>query len=47
MAKNLRRAAKKAMNARGSHGLLGLFIFDEKLVCENYKKLLNSKANCE
>lgn len=47
MAKRFRRAARKAINARNDHGLLGLVIFDEKLVCENFKKLVNSKANCE
>ena len=47
MAKRFRRVARKAINARNDHGLLGLVIFDEKLVCENFKKLVNSKANCE
>ena len=45
MAKNIRRAAKKAINSRGSHGLLGLVIFDEKLVYENFKKAVDSKVN--
>lgn len=45
MAKNIRRAAKKVINSRGSHRLLGLVIFDEKLVCESLKKTVGARAN--
>lgn len=46
MAMIVRRAAKKAIfNAKDGHGLLGLLIFDEKLVFENFRKLVESKEN--
>ena len=45
MAKIVRRAAKKVMNCRDGQGLLGLLIFDEKLVYENFTKMVNTKAN--
>ena len=47
MAKNIRRAAKKAINSRGSHRLLGLVVFDEKIVCESLKKTASARANGE
>ncbi|XP_031573659.1 uncharacterized protein LOC116307525 [Actinia tenebrosa] len=46
MALMVKRAAKKAIfNAKDGHGLLGLLIFDEKLVFENFRKLVESKEN--
>ncbi|XP_048588735.1 uncharacterized protein LOC116601899 isoform X2 [Nematostella vectensis] len=41
----MRRAAKKAIiNAKDSHNLLGLLIFDEKLVYEQFRKLIDARA---
>ncbi|PFX15868.1 hypothetical protein AWC38_SpisGene19878 [Stylophora pistillata] len=45
MAKIFRRAANKVINSRDGHGSLGLLIFDEKVVCESFQKLIIAKAN--
>lgn len=46
MAKTVRRAAKKAIiSAKDSHSLLGLLIFDEKIVCHNIRKLTEAEQN--
>ena len=45
MARIFRRAANKVKNSRDGHVSLGLLIFDEKLVYENFQKVVISKAD--
>ena len=40
-----RRAANKVKNSRDGHVSLGLLIFDEKVVYENFQKAAIAKAN--
>lgn len=45
MARIFRRAAHKVKNSRDGHGSLGLLIFDEKVVYENFQKVVLAKAD--
>lgn len=45
MAKIFRRAAHKVKNSRDGHVSLGLLIFDEKIVYENFQKFVIAKAD--
>lgn len=47
MARIFRRAANKVKNSRDGHGSLGLLIFDEKVVYENFQKVAIAKADGE
>ena len=47
MAKIFRRAANKVKNCRDGHGSLGLLVFDEKVVCETFQKVVIAKADGE
>lgn len=45
MARIFRRAANKVKNSRDGHVSLGLLIFDEKVVYENFQKAAIAKAD--
>lgn len=45
MARIFRRAANKVKNSRDGHVSLGLLIFDEKVVYENFQKVVMAKAD--
>lgn len=45
MARIFRRAANKVKNSRDGHVSLGLLVFDEKVVYENFQKVVIAKAD--
>ena len=47
MARIFRRAANKVMNSRDGHESIGLLISDEKVVYENYQKIVMAQVDGE